>query len=276
MTDLEIKYFDTIAPCTSICVLRSGFLFAASEFSNHALYQFQVSSGGCQPAESAVTSMHTMPMPLHPTLQLHLQATTFMMAYLYTWLPLANMEGLACLPRSSMKLRAASPAACHLLCLGQTEVRSPLLQSTGEEDPVLSRASELQQSEEGFAPVFFNPRPLTCLVLIDEMESLMPVTHMEVSCPQAAYTAGSLSPCHGYLCGALVQSGLPPAGMCLTHCALTGGHVATLQAIIADRDCSHCCATCLRLIKPSCRSPTSSTRRFPRSMLPAGGGRAAV
>eukprot|EP00891_Asterochloris_glomerata_P004111 jgi/Astpho2/4111/e_gw1.00063.10.1_t len=94
VTDLEIKYFDTIAPCTSICVLRSGFLFAASEFSNHALYQFQ---------------------------------------------------------------------------------------STGEEDPVLSRASELQQSEEGFAPVFFNPRPLTCLVLIDEMESLMPVTHMEVA-----------------------------------------------------------------------------------------------
>ena len=51
---------------------------------------------------------------------------------------------------------------------------------------MLSRASELQQSEEGFAPVFFNPRPLTCLVLIDEMESLMPVTHMEVSCLQAA------------------------------------------------------------------------------------------
>lgn len=63
---------------------------------------------------------------------------------------------------------------------------------------MLSRASELQQSEEGFAPVFFNPRPLTCLVLIDEMESLMPVTHMEVSCPQAANRpAGFLHCCHG-------------------------------------------------------------------------------
>lgn len=80
MTDLEIKYFDTIAPCTSICVLRSGFLFAASEFSNHALYQFQVSLRGYQPAQLAMTSMHMVPMCPHPTLQLHLQASTFTMA----------------------------------------------------------------------------------------------------------------------------------------------------------------------------------------------------
>lgn len=42
VTELKIKYFDTIPPCTSICVLKTGFLFAASEFGNHALYQFQV------------------------------------------------------------------------------------------------------------------------------------------------------------------------------------------------------------------------------------------
>ena len=41
--ELRIKYFDTIPPCTSICVLKTGFLFAASEFGNHALYQFLVS-----------------------------------------------------------------------------------------------------------------------------------------------------------------------------------------------------------------------------------------
>lgn len=43
VTELKIKYFDTVPPCTSVCVLRTGFLFAASEFGNHALYQFQVS-----------------------------------------------------------------------------------------------------------------------------------------------------------------------------------------------------------------------------------------
>ena len=44
MDELIVKYFDTIPPCTSICVLKTGFLFAASEFGNHALYQFQVSA----------------------------------------------------------------------------------------------------------------------------------------------------------------------------------------------------------------------------------------
>ncbi len=42
VTELKIKYFDTIPTCTSICVLKTGFLFAASEFGNHALYQFLV------------------------------------------------------------------------------------------------------------------------------------------------------------------------------------------------------------------------------------------
>jgi splicing factor 3B subunit 3 len=31
---LHIQYFDTIATCTSLCVLKNGYLFAASEFSN--------------------------------------------------------------------------------------------------------------------------------------------------------------------------------------------------------------------------------------------------
>ncbi|KAK3380060.1 Pre-mRNA-splicing factor rse-1 [Lasiosphaeria ovina] len=38
---LKIKYFDTIPLATSLCILRSGFLFAASEFGNHHLYQFE-------------------------------------------------------------------------------------------------------------------------------------------------------------------------------------------------------------------------------------------
>ncbi|XVE52756.1 hypothetical protein DITRI_Ditri02bG0149100 [Diplodiscus trichospermus] len=41
VTELNIKYFDTIPVTASMCILKTGFLFAASEFGNHALYQFQ-------------------------------------------------------------------------------------------------------------------------------------------------------------------------------------------------------------------------------------------
>jgi hypothetical protein len=45
VSEVKVKVFDTIPPCVSICVLKTGFLFAASEFGNHALYQF-VGTGG--------------------------------------------------------------------------------------------------------------------------------------------------------------------------------------------------------------------------------------
>lgn len=38
---LKIKYFDTVPIASSLCILKSGFLFVASEFGNHQLYQFQ-------------------------------------------------------------------------------------------------------------------------------------------------------------------------------------------------------------------------------------------
>ncbi|KAJ7186836.1 CPSF A subunit region-domain-containing protein [Mycena filopes] len=38
---LKIKYFDTVPVGSSICILKSGFLFVASEFGNQCLYQFQ-------------------------------------------------------------------------------------------------------------------------------------------------------------------------------------------------------------------------------------------
>ncbi|KAE9403897.1 hypothetical protein BT96DRAFT_964384 [Gymnopus androsaceus JB14] len=38
---LKIKYFDTVPVASSLCILKSGFLFVASEFSNHYFYQFQ-------------------------------------------------------------------------------------------------------------------------------------------------------------------------------------------------------------------------------------------
>ncbi|GJE94388.1 DDB1 family protein [Phanerochaete sordida] len=38
---LKIKYFDTVPVASSLCILKSGFLFVAAEFGNHHLYQFQ-------------------------------------------------------------------------------------------------------------------------------------------------------------------------------------------------------------------------------------------
>ncbi|CED84295.1 pre-mrna-splicing factor rse1 [Phaffia rhodozyma] len=39
--NLKIKYFDTVPVASSLCILKSGFLFVASEFGNHYLHQFQ-------------------------------------------------------------------------------------------------------------------------------------------------------------------------------------------------------------------------------------------
>ncbi|KAL5604474.1 hypothetical protein BROUX41_002443 [Berkeleyomyces rouxiae] len=38
---LKIKYFDTIPLATSLCILKSGFLFATSQSGNHHFYQFE-------------------------------------------------------------------------------------------------------------------------------------------------------------------------------------------------------------------------------------------
>lgn len=94
VSELKIKYFDTIPVTASMCVLKSGFLFAASEFGNHALYQFK---------------------------------------------------------------------------------------SIGEEDDVEASSATLMETEEGFQPVFFQPRRLKNLVRIDQVESLMPIMDMKVS-----------------------------------------------------------------------------------------------
>ena len=38
---LKIKYFDTVPVASSLCILKSGFLFVASETGNHHFYQFE-------------------------------------------------------------------------------------------------------------------------------------------------------------------------------------------------------------------------------------------
>lgn len=44
--ELKVRYFDTIPTAASLCLMRHGFLFAASEFGDHALYQFAVGVWG--------------------------------------------------------------------------------------------------------------------------------------------------------------------------------------------------------------------------------------
>lgn len=39
VTEIKIKYFDTVPVATSLCLLRTGFLFVATECGNHYLYQ---------------------------------------------------------------------------------------------------------------------------------------------------------------------------------------------------------------------------------------------
>ncbi|KAJ6717805.1 SPLICING FACTOR 3B SUBUNIT 3 [Salix purpurea] len=92
--ELKIKYFDTIPVTSSMYVLKSGYFFAASEFGNHVLYQFQ---------------------------------------------------------------------------------------AIGEEVDMEASSATLLETEEGFQPVFFQPRGLKNLVRIDQVESLMPIMDMKVS-----------------------------------------------------------------------------------------------
>ncbi|PKA61181.1 DNA damage-binding protein 1b [Apostasia shenzhenica] len=93
VTELKIKYFDTIPVTSAMCVLKTGFLFAASELGNHALYQFQ---------------------------------------------------------------------------------------AIGDGDDVEASSATLMETEEGFQPVFFQPRGLKNLVRIDHIASLMPIMDMKV------------------------------------------------------------------------------------------------
>lgn len=39
VTEIKLKYFDTVPVASAMCVLKTGFLFVASEFGNHYLYQ---------------------------------------------------------------------------------------------------------------------------------------------------------------------------------------------------------------------------------------------
>ncbi len=50
-----------------------------------------------------------------------------------------------------------------------------------DEEAVEASSATLMQTEEGYAPVFFDPRPLRNLELLDRLESLAPVLDMKAS-----------------------------------------------------------------------------------------------
>ena len=61
---------------------------------------------------------------------------------------------------------------CARVCVGQ---------SIGDDsESVESSSATITESEQGFMPVYFDPRPLKNLQLVDELESLAPVTDMKV------------------------------------------------------------------------------------------------
>lgn len=41
ITNIHISVFDTIQPCNTLCITKTGFLYTSSEISNHFFYQFQ-------------------------------------------------------------------------------------------------------------------------------------------------------------------------------------------------------------------------------------------
>ncbi|BAM42350.1 splicing factor 3b subunit [Theileria orientalis strain Shintoku] len=54
--EIVVRYFDTVELATSMCILRSGYLFVASEFGDHHVYQF--TDLGSNEKDPMCTSLH--------------------------------------------------------------------------------------------------------------------------------------------------------------------------------------------------------------------------
>lgn len=55
------------------------------------------------------------------------------------------------------------------------------MQGIGDgDDAVEASSATLKETEEGFQPVFFEPRPFVNLRLVDEVESLSPIVDIKV------------------------------------------------------------------------------------------------
>lgn len=102
VTELKVKYFDTIPVCTAMCILKTGFLFAASEAGDHGYYDFlslgdedakdEASSLNLVETEDGYQAVFFEPRPLQ---NLALQDTLMSLAPM-TDMKVANMLGEVC------------------------------------------------------------------------------------------------------------------------------------------------------------------------------------
>ena len=65
---IKVQYFDTLPVSGSMCITKSGLLFAASEFGDHALYQFQ-SIGDGDPVISTAVDIKSQTEIVAPTFE---------------------------------------------------------------------------------------------------------------------------------------------------------------------------------------------------------------
>ena len=73
-----------------------------------------------------------------------------------------------------------SQGPLYLIATGYPQLPD-CVQSIGEDkESVESSSATITESEQGFMPVYFEPRPLKNLQIVDELESLCPITDMKV------------------------------------------------------------------------------------------------
>ncbi|KAJ0408897.1 hypothetical protein ATCC90586_005934 [Pythium insidiosum] len=63
VNEIKVQYFDTIPVTTSLCITKTGLLFAASEMANHYLFQFLSIGDGDDTAQSSSLQMDTSEYP---------------------------------------------------------------------------------------------------------------------------------------------------------------------------------------------------------------------
>ncbi|CAF9928539.1 pre-mRNA-splicing factor rse1 [Imshaugia aleurites] len=68
---LKIKYFDTVPIATNLCILKSGFLFVASETGNHHFYQFEKLGDDDEEAEFDSDSFPVDPTEQYEAIYFH-------------------------------------------------------------------------------------------------------------------------------------------------------------------------------------------------------------
>lgn len=99
VTELKVKYFDTIPTCTALCILKTGFLFAASESGDHGFYEFLSLGDDEEGVEaSSLTTERTeegfAPVFFHPGALKNLQLVDSMMSLApMTDMKVANLIG---------------------------------------------------------------------------------------------------------------------------------------------------------------------------------------